>query len=189
MTPAMLASVVGNMPPGRAAIWAPLIVLAWVEFKVSDPHDQAMFLAQCGHESASFRFNRERWGPTASQKRYERDFSAPWGKGAVNRLAFQLGNSEPGDGRRFLGRGPLQLTGRDNYKEMGLALGLDLIHAPDIVEFPHVGIRVAGCYWRRRGLSNLSHDIVRATKVINGGDNGLSDRIERWERAKAALGI
>lgn len=185
----MLAAAVGGMPVGRAALWAPLILLAWDEFEIRTPADRAMFLAQCGHESASFRYNRELWGPTPAQKRYERNFDEPWKPGGVNALAFRLGNSEPGDGRKYMGRGPLQLTGRGNYAEFGEALGLDLVHAPDIVQFPHIGIRVAGCYWKRRGLSNLSRDIVRATRVINGGDNGLADRTERWGRAMHALGI
>jgi putative chitinase len=198
MTPAMLAAAVGGMPAGRAALWAPLILLAWNEFGIREPADRAMFLAQCGHESASFRFNRELWGPTDSQQRYERNFALPWPRSAseawhaefaANRLAFQLGNSELGDGRRFMGRGPLQLTGRDNYREFGAALGLDLVHAPDIVQFPHVGIRVAGSFWHRRGLSELSRDLERATRVINGGQNGLDDRRRRLGLAQAALGV
>lgn len=193
MTPAMLAKAVG-MPLGRAALWAPLIVLAWIEFGIVDKADKAMFLAQCGHESASFKALREKWGPTAQQKRYERDQSAPWPKNAaqaklpgfaVNRLAYRLGNDLPGDGRRYAGRGPIQLTGKTNYLSCGIALGIDLVNAPELAELPHAGVRVAGWYWLTRGLSKLSGDVVEATHVINGGETGLPDRTERLERALA----
>ena len=80
------------------------------------------FLAQLAHESGEFRYVRELWGPTPAQKGYE-------GR-------KDLGNTVPGDGLRFLGRGLIQITGRTNYGICGRALGLDLIAHPELLEQP-----------------------------------------------------
>jgi putative chitinase len=163
------------MPLDRAAFWAPMLTGAMLEFGITEPADCAMFIAQIGHESGSLRWLRERWGPTDAQRGYEgrRD----------------LGNTEPGDGERFMGRSPIQLTGRANYRAAGKALGFALEETPELAELPHVGARIAGWYWRWRGLSRLSNDLVAATKRINGGTNGLADRGKRLALARLAYGL
>ena len=88
----------------------------------------------------------EIWGPTPAQCRYE----------PPTRLAAGLGNTEPGDGKRFKGRGPIQLTGRANYRVFGNALGLDLVGNPALAATKEVAFRIAGLYWRSGGLNALA---------------------------------
>jgi predicted chitinase len=146
------------------------------EFSITTPPRAAAFLAQLAHESGQLRCMEEIWGPTSAQCRYE----------PVSRLAARLGNTEPGDGKRFKGRGPIQLTGRANYRRYGRALGVDLIGQPELAATPQVGFRVAGLFWKQNGLNELA-DAQRfkaITRRINGGFNGLADRINFYERAK-----
>ena len=120
-------------------------------------------------------------GPTPAQRRYE----PPTG------LAARLGNTQPGDGKRFKGRGPIQLTGRANYRVFGDALGLDLVANPALAATKEVAFRIAGLYWRKRGLNALAdrQDFRRITKLINGGFNGLIDRLRFWDRAKGVFDV
>jgi len=163
------------MPFDRAALWAPFLTGAMLEFGITEPDDCAMFLAQIGHESGSLRYVREIWGPTVAQRGYE---------GRAD-----LGNTQPGDGFRYRGGGPPQLTGRANYREAGQALGFDLESEPDLIELPHISARVAGWFWRSRGMSRLSGDLEAATRRINGGTNGLADRGRRLTVARMAFGL
>lgn len=136
----------------------------------------AHFMAQIGHESGSFRYMEEIWGPTDAQRGYE-------GRS-------DLGNTIKGDGYLFKGRGPLQLTGRANYREYGEALGIDLMSHPEIVAFPSVGLLVACRYWDRRGINAKADadDVVAVTKAVNGATNGLADRKARLAGIKALIG-
>lgn len=103
--------------------------------------------------------------------------------------ARNLGNTEPGDGWRFRGRGYVQLTGRDHYEQMGQKLGLDLVGHPELAADREVAARIAILYWNERVRSQgHQFDVVRATRDINGGANGLRDRIdaaESWQRTLA----
>lgn len=139
----------------------------------------AAFLAQLGHESGEFQFMEELWGPTEAQKRYE----------PQSRLATDLGNTEPGDGKRFKGRGPIQVTGRANYARYGALLDVDLLARPELAATPAVGFRVAGLYWSKNGLNALAdaNDFERITRRINGGLNGQAQRARLYERALAVL--
>jgi putative chitinase len=86
----------------RAKEFLPHISAAMQQYDITTPARQCAFLAQIGHESGGLRYTKELWGPTPVQMRYE------------GRL--ELGNTEPGDGRRFMGRGLIQITGRANYR-------------------------------------------------------------------------
>jgi putative chitinase len=174
MTPEVLLRAC-PMPSDRAILWAPFLTAACLEFYISSAADQAMFLAQIGHESGSLAHLREIWGPTAAQLRYE---------GRVD-----LGNTRKGDGFKYRGGGPIQLTGADNYRKAGKALGFNLEENPDLIVLPHVGARVSGWFWEKKGLSALSNDIEAATRRINGGLNGLNDRKRRWDLARKAYGL
>ena len=143
---------------------------------IDTPLRCAHFLAQIGHESGELRFRAE----IASGEAYE---------GRVD-----LGNSEPGDGRRFKGRGLIQLTGRANYAEYGRALGreTELLDNPELVETDSdLCVDVAGWFWAKRGLNALADadDLTAVTKRINGGLNGLEDRRRLLKRIKAILAI
>lgn len=178
--------------------YAAALAAAMDKFEIITPLRAAHFLAQIAHESGGFKYSREIWGPTQQQLRYERDFTAPWPQDPRdarlpmyerNRLAFRLGNSEPGDGRKFSGRGLIQLTGRANYLRSGNALGYNFIESPEVVERAAISAEVAAEFWARNGCNELADkdDITGVTKRVNGGTNGLAERTEYLRKAKIAL--
>lgn len=118
------------------------------------------FLAQLAHESGNFKYMEEIASGAAYEGRKD------------------LGNVMAGDGKRFKGRGPIQLTGRANYRRYGQQLGIDFENNPAIVAIPSVGLLVACKFWSDNGLNELADkdDVVSITKRINGGTNGLADR-------------
>lgn len=130
------------------------------------------FLAQIAHESGGFSYTREIWGPTPAQARYE---------GRAD-----LGNTEPGDGSRYRGRGLIQITGRANYRACGLALDLPLLDQPELLEKPMPAARSAGWFWKAHGLDAID-DFTTMTRRINGGTNGLAERYAYLGQAKQAL--
>ncbi len=157
--------------------WQPAIDAAMAEFGIASALQQAAFIAQIAHESGRFCYVKEIWGPTPAQRRYE-------GR-------KDLGNVQTGDGKRFMGRGLIQITGRTNYRFMSAKLGLDLINNPELLEQPSHAVRSAAAWWASKGLNDVaqSGDFLRVTKIINGGCNGLKDRQEIWATAKQALAV
>ena len=196
VTPELLVRAVSHLAPARAEVWAPVLTSAWVEWGITDI-EIPMWLAQCGHESGSFRQLVEMWGPTAQQLRYERSFVDPWpsndddakqARFFRNKLAYRIGNTEPGDGSKFRGHGLIQITGRTNHERCGKALGLDLVASPaQIAVEPLQAARSACWFWVEHGLGRHAMDVKAATLAINGGLNGYDDRKERYQRALAAL--
>lgn len=176
MTPDQLATATG-CGLNVAGRWVEPLAAAFEEYKINTPARQAAFLAQVGHETGGFRWIREIWGPTPAQLRYE---------GRTD-----LGNTQPGDGKRFLGRGLIQVTGRANYTRAAAALGIDCVNHPELLEEPTHAARSAGDFWRTRGLNESAEtgEFERITRRINGGMNGYIDRCLRWDMAKRVLGI
>lgn len=156
----------------RADVYAPLLTDAMSEFEIDNGARECAFLAQILHESGSLVYTRE----LASGEAYE---------GRVS-----LGNTEPGDGVRFKGRGLIQITGRSNYAEVGAALDADLLTYPDMLERPKLATRSAAWWWKEHGCNEIADtgDFVRLTKRINGGTNGLADRQALWLKAQAVIG-
>lgn len=181
VTDDVLKQVMPNLRSDRRARFLPFLTAAMAEFSIDNPLRAAAFLAQVAHESGQFRFMEEIWGPTPAQVRYE-----PPGK-----KARDLGNDQTGDGKRFKGRGPIQITGRANYKHFGEKLGVDIVSDPPLAATDAVAFRVAGCFWKQKGLNELAdkQDFREITRRINGGFNGLADRKQFYERAKLVLGV
>jgi predicted chitinase len=184
LTIEQLQKIMPQLPAAKRATLFPFLTAAIREFAIEAPPRAAAFLAQLAHESGQFRFMEEIWGPTPAQRRYE-----PPGK-----LATDLGNTEKGDGKRFKGRGPIQITGRANYRRYGDLLGVDLIADPPRAASPDVAFRVAGLYWSKKGLNDLADRGTREafkeiTRRINGGFNGLADREKFYATAKSILGV
>ena len=104
--------------------------------------------------------------------------------------AGRLGNTEEGDGWAYHGRGVIQLTGRDNYRNCGNALGLALITNPELLAMPKGACLSAGWFWGKHGLNDLAdaRDYETMTKRINGGTLGLDDRISKINKALVVLG-
>lgn len=171
LTLAELRACMPSLSATRATELLPHLRVALAEAHVTTYARMTFFLAQLAHESGDLRYFEEK----ASGEAYEGRES--------------LGNTQPGDGVRYKGRGPIQLTGRYNYRAAGKALGLPLEAQPELAKQDSVGFRVAGWYWTSRDLNALADagDFVGVTKKINGGVNGLADRQLRLERARTAL--
>ena len=101
----------------------------------------------------------------------------------------RMGNTEDGDGWNYIGRGLIQLTGKDNYKAAGEALGEDLVSNPQLVEEPRVAALTAGWFWNKKGLNTLADqmDIATMTRRINGGNLGIADRQEKINKVLTIL--
>lgn len=181
-TLAALFAAAGAAP----AVAAELGLAANVHFRsyglVANGLRLAHFMAQCAHESGGFRFNREVWGPTAAQRAYEG--------------SAKLGNDRPGDGKRYLGRGPGQLTGRANYRLYGRRLGIDFESHPELLEAWSLGLLAFCAYWDacslnawadRDDLKAVSNGINRGDPLSSRAPNGWADRQARFGRMKALI--
>ena len=184
LTTEQLQRIMPGLPAAKGAQFFPFLTAAIAEFGIDAPARTAAFLAQLAHESGQFKFMEEIWGPTPAQRRYE----------PTTTLSTTLGNTEVGDGRRFKGRGPIQITGRANYRRFGDLLGLNLVDNPDSAALPVVAFRVAALFWSKKGLNELADRVTpeafkEITRRINGGFNGLAERERFYEVAKAAMGV
>lgn len=143
------------------------------EFEISTPGRQAAFLAQVGHESGQLLYVRE------------------LASGAAYEGRADLGNTQPGDGVRYKGRGLIQITGRANYIALMMALNIDCVEHPEVLETPINASCSAGWFWQTHGLNELADagDFLLITKRINGGTNGLADRQALYAVAKQVLGV
>ena len=129
------------------------------------------FIAQCAHESDQFKTLEE------------------YASGAAYEGRKDLGNTRTGDGKRFKGRGIIQLTGRANYAEASNDLGVDLVNNPELAEDPEISVRTAIWFWEKRKLNQFADkdDVTTITRRINGGLNGFEDRKDKLARAKRVL--
>jgi putative chitinase len=183
---ALLAGLPSGLSKGKLAVVMPRALQSKIDLyygplltgmkkhAITKPRRMAHFIAQLAHETASFLYCEEIADGSAYEGRRD------------------LGNTQPGDGRRFKGRGLIQLTGRANYTQYAQDSGVDCVAHPEIVAAdPVVAVDVACWYWTRRRINRMADgDDVRAvTKAINGGYNGLDDRVEYLARAKAVLGV
>ena len=156
-----------------------LLNAALVEFSVNTRLRVAAFLGNVAVESGELRYMEEIWGPTPQQEAYE-------GR-------EDLGNIHEGDGYRYRGRGPIQLTGLLNYCAVGEALGLDLENDPDLAATPEVGFRIACHYWRYRSawgdLNDYADrgDFDHTVLGVNGGWYGYDDRVWYYNQALGIL--
>lgn len=163
-----LAQIYKEAPKGALDRFIEPLNQTLVEFEINTPQRIQMFLAQIGHESGQLRYVKE----LASGEAYE-------GR-------KDLGNTSPGDGVRYKGRGLVQITGKHNYVLASLALDLPLLETPSLLEEPLNAVRSAGWFWSCKNLNALADkgqfDLI--TKRINGGQNGAADRWKLYERAK-----
>ena len=174
MTPEQLSSATGATL-ARAEVFQPIIDAAAPDFGITTPARLAAFLAQVGHESGGLHWLTELWGPTPTQERYE---------GRAD-----LGNTQPGDGFKYRGRGLIQLTGRANYARASQALATDFVGAPDLLAQPEYAVRSAMWFWQSHGLNELADagQFERITRVINGGLNGEDERLALYAAAQEVL--
>jgi predicted chitinase len=140
----------------------------------------AQFVAQCAHETANFSSMKE-LGGRLDFKKYDPKHNP--------RKAKMLGNKQVGDGAKYHGRGYIQLTGRDNYKRAGQALGLPLEAQPELVERPDVAAKVAVWFWQNQVAPKVNNfnDTAQVTKPINSGLKGLDDRHNKYASIMALM--
>lgn len=187
---ATVAALLAGLAPGpskeKLAIVLPLAAKSKIDlyfeplkagmtkYGITTPLQMAHFIAQLGHESMSFLYTEELASGAAYEGRKD------------------LGNTKAGDGKRYKGRGLIQLTGRANYTAYSKYTGVDYLAQPELLSTdPMVAVDVSCWFWKDRGLDKLAEmdDVKAVTKRINGGYNGLDDRIQNLRRAKAVLGL
>ena len=171
ITPTQLRRIMPNLSLAKAKQYAPLLARAMNEAHINTRRRKAMFVAQLAEESGGLRWFEE----LASGAEYE---------GRAD-----LGNTHPGDGVRYKGRGPIQLTGRNNYRAAGKALHLPLEAHPKMAARPSIGFRVAAWFWTSRGLNKYADagNFREVTRRINGGYNGYAARLAYYRKALAVL--
>jgi len=159
----------------RAGVFAPLLNAAMQRYQIVGNKRVSAFIAQIGHESGQLVYAREIWGPTAAQLKYE---------GRADQ-----GNTVSEDGFKYRGRGLIQITGRTNYAACGEALGIYLINQPELLEQPQYACLSAAWFWTTKGLNTLADpgEFNTITRRINGGLNGLADRLSLWAKAREVL--
>jgi putative chitinase len=155
------------------------------EFGIDNTPRRAAFLAQVAHESGSLRYVREIASGAAYDDREDLGNTLP----EAIRIAAEH-DSTPG--RWWRGHGLIQVTGYHNHRLCSIALYDDpdvLLHQPELLELPTQAARSAAWFWLSHHLNDHadSGDFLRLTRIINGGTNGLQDRIAHWDRAKKVL--
>ena len=174
ITAQQLLQILPNAGPS-AGVFVPALNTAMNHYQIIGTKRIAAFIAQIGHESGQLKYVKEIWGPTKAQARYE---------GRAD-----LGNTQPGDGSKYRGRGFIQITGRANYGACGEALGLDLIAQPELLEKPQHACMSAAWFWATSGLNTLADagKFEAITQRVNGGQNGAADRQALYARALKVL--
>ncbi|MCW1244927.1 glycoside hydrolase family 19 protein [Pseudomonas sp. SAICEU22] len=180
LTQQQLLKIMPNARP-QAGVFISALNAAMSHHHIDTPKRMAAFLAQVGHESGQLRYVRE-LGSEQYLSKYD-----------TGTLAVRLGNSPQadGDGQKYRGRGLIQITGHDNYLSCSLGLFGDerLLALPELLEQPQWAAESAAWFWEQNGLNELADrdQFGNITRRINGGLNGLQDRLQFWARAREVL--
>lgn len=189
---------------GISEEWLEPLNETFAKYEINTPKRQACFMGQTMHESMNYKATKENLNYSARAlmntwpsrfpsldvaSQYERQPEKIASKVYVGRL----GNETPEDAAKFIGRGLIQTTGKENYKHCGDALGIDLITEPHLLEEPRYAALSAGWFWNKKGLNALADEGTKdafevMTKRINGGLLGLDDRKSKMIEALKALG-
>jgi putative chitinase len=173
----------------------------FIKYDINNVKRQAAFLGQCAHESGNFKILQENlnysseglmktWPSRFPTKEIADQYARQPAKIAGKVYNGRLGNTSEEEASKYLGRGLIQLTGKDNYERCGSSIGVDLVSNPDLLLDPKNAALSAGWFWNKHGLNELAdaqeHGMI--TKRINGGTIGLDDRIAKTTKALSVLG-
>jgi putative chitinase len=181
--------------------WFEPLEEVFIKYDISTPQRQACFMGQCAHESGNFKTLQENlnysaeglmktWPSRFPTKEIADQYARQPAKIAGKVYNGRLGNTSEEEASNFLGRGLIQLTGKENYANCGTALGIDLVGNPTLLIEPKYAALSAGWFWNKKGLNALADasDIETMTKRINGGLIGLDDRKAKIAKALSVLG-
>ena len=181
--------------------WLAPLNEAFAKYDISTPLRQAAFIGQCAHESNNFKVLQENlnysaeglmktWPSRFPTKEIADQYARQPAKIAGKVYNGRLGNTSEEEAAKYLGRGLIQLTGKENYERCGEAIGADLINQPQLLVNPHYAALSAAWFWNKKGLNALadSQDYETMTKRINGGLIGLDDRKAKIAKAISVLG-
>lgn len=191
----------------KVPMWHKAMLEIFPKYEINTPNRIAGFVAQCAHESTNFNTLEENlnyseeqllkvfgryFGPSPKRNAKEYARKPEMIANYVYMDEFRvskMGNVKPGDGWLFRGRGLKQLTGRENYTNFGKSIGMTAEEAAVYVATEKGAIESACWFWNVKKLNAVAdaNDIVKMTKIINGGDIGLADRKSRYEAAKKVL--
>lgn len=160
--------------------YLPYLNKAMLAAGITTPEREAAFLAQVLHETDQLKTLTEYGDRSYFDSRY----------GPQTAAGRSLGNTQPGDGARYRGRGALQITGRSNYAAAGKALGVDLVHHPDRADDAEHAFDIAAWFWQSHHLNDAADtdDLNAVTRTINGGTNGAAERQKYYDKARDVLG-
>ncbi len=201
MTPAQLLMIMPQA--GRQAdVFAQHLADSMERHNITGPVRQAMFLGQIGVESGQLNHTIENLSYSAERllavwpSRFP-TLTATIGyarnpKALANKVyASRMGNGAEasGDGYLFRGRGLIQVTGRENYRRCGLAIGFNLESNPDLLTAPMLAALSAAWFWSANGLNRLADEgsVEAVTRKVNGGVHGLAQRTAMYELARKVL--
>jgi putative chitinase len=181
--------------------WLEPLEEAFDKYDISTPKRQAAFIGQCQHESGNFKTLQENlnysaeglmktWPSRFPTKELADQYARNPAKIAGKVYNGRLGNTSEEEASQYLGRGLIQLTGKENYANCGLAIGVDLLANPTLLLEPRYAAMSAAWFWGKRGLNSLADtsDYETMTKRINGGLIGLDDRKAKIAKAEQVLG-
>lgn len=186
---------------GIDAKWLQPLEDTFAKYDINTPERQAAFIGQCAHESGNFKVLQENlnysaeglmktWPSRFPTKEIADQYARQPAKIAGKVYNGRLGNTSEEEAAKYLGRGLIQLTGKENYANCGSSLGVDLLGNPDLLSTPEYAALSAGWFWNKKGLNSLADagDIDTMTKRINGGLIGLEDRKAKIAKALSVLG-
>jgi len=181
--------------------WEEPLQATFDKYEINTPKRQAAFIGQCAHESGNFKTLQENlnysaeglmktWPSRFSTKEIADQYARQPAKIAGKVYNGRLGNTSEEDASKYLGRGLIQLTGKENYEHCGSSIGVDLLSDPALLLDPRYAALSAGWFWNKKGLNALADagDIETITKRINGGLIGLDDRKAKVAKAMSVLG-
>ena len=181
--------------------WLGPLEETFAKYDISTPQRQAAFIGQCAHESANFTKLEENlnysaeglmktWPSRFPTKEIADQYARNPAKIAGKVYNGRLGNTSEEEASKYLGRGLIQLTGKENYERCGTSINVDLVNNPDYLLDPKYATLSAGWFWNRKGLNELadSKDFETMTKRINGGLVGIDDRKAKIAKAILVLG-